>query len=148
MVELGDQSHTVTAVAETLSKTSLGNLEINDKINLERCMKADGRFDGHMVYGHVDTTATCIEKSDQNGSWLFRFTFAPSNDFILVEKGSVCVNGISLTVFDVTDSMFSVAIIPYTYMHTNLHVVEVGSVVNLEFDILGKYVRRMMTQIH
>jgi riboflavin synthase len=139
-----DSSHTVTAIEETLQKTNLGDLKIGAAVNLERCMPANGRFDGHIVQGHVDQTATCISREDKNGSWLYRFAFNPQLGNIVVEKGSVCVNGISLTCFDVADDAFSVAIIPYTYEHTNLKEVGVNSIVNLEFDILGKYMQRLL----
>ena len=134
----------VTAIDETLKKTNLGKLAIGDKVNLERCMPANGRFDGHIVQGHVDQTGICIALEDQNGSWLISFEYDPANNNITVEKGSVCVNGVSLTVVNSKDNGFSVAIIPYTWEHTNFHQLAVGSTVNLEFDILGKYMQRIM----
>jgi riboflavin synthase len=134
----------VTAIDETLKKTNLGKLSIGDKVNLERCMPANGRFDGHIVQGHVDQTGICTALEDQNGSWLISFEYDASTNNITVEKGSICVNGVSLTVVDSKDNGFSVAIIPYTWEHTNFHQLAVGSTVNLEFDILGKYMQRIM----
>lgn len=134
----------VTAIDETLKKTNLGKLSIGDKVNLERCMPANGRFDGHIVQGHVDQTGICTALEDQNGSWLISFEYDASTNNITVEKGSVCVNGVSLTVVNSKDNGFSVAIIPYTWEHTNFHQLAVGSTVNLEFDILGKYMQRIM----
>lgn len=134
----------VTAIDETLKKTNLGKLAIGDKVNLERCMPAHGRFDGHIVQGHVDQTGVCTALKDQNGSWLISFQYDASTNNITVEKGSICVNGVSLTVVNSTDNGFSVAIIPYTWQHTNFHQLAVGSTVNLEFDILGKYMQRIM----
>ncbi len=138
--------HQVTAIDETLQKTNLSGLKEGESVNLERCTPANGRFDGHIVQGHVDQTATCIEKTAQNGSWLFTFQYDPSTHNITVEKGSITVNGISLTVVNSLADRFSVAIIPYTIEHTNLQGVEVGSIVNLEFDIIGKYVARLLAQ--
>jgi riboflavin synthase len=143
VVELNDDIHTVTAIHETIQKTNLNELKIGDRVNLERCMIMNGRLDGHIVQGHVDTTAKCISKIEQGGSWLFTFEHARNKEFITVEKGSICVNGISLTVVDSKINQFSVAIIPYTYEHTNLSNIEVGNHVNLEFDILGKYVAKL-----
>lgn len=144
VVKCNDKLHIVTAIAETLNKTNLGKLKIGDKVNLERCMQMHGRLDGHIVQGHVDTTAECISVIDENGSWKFRFKHPKTIGFITVEKGSICINGISLTVIDSTNDEFSVAIIPYTYEHTNMHQVKTGDLVNLEFDILGKYVAKLM----
>lgn len=144
VVEVGNNVHKVTAIDETLRKTNLGFLQIGDIVNLERCMPANGRFDGHIVQGHVDQTATCIEKTDQQGSWLFTFQYDTSTNNITVEKGSITVNGISLTVVNSQKDKFSVAIIPYTIEHTNLKFVEEGDIVNLEFDIVGKYVSKIM----
>lgn len=137
-------SYAVTAVEETLLKTNLGQLKVGSVVNLERCMVANGRFDGHIVQGHVDQTGVCTQVQERDGSWLFDFEFDSSVGNILVEKGSVCANGVSLTVFDVTDASFRVAIIPYTYENTNFHGLKTGSLVNLEFDILGKYVQRIL----
>lgn len=136
--------YTVTAIAETLRKTTLGNLKVNDTINLERCMVMNGRIDGHIVQGHVDQTATCVEVTDQKGSWLFAFEYDTSAGNLTVEKGSICVNGVSLTVVNSQDNGFSVAIIPYTYEHTNFKQLKKGDQVNLEFDVIGKYVRRYL----
>lgn len=145
VVALDDQSYTVTAIAETLDKSNLGDLKVGDKINLERCTKVGSRLDGHIVQGHVDQIATCVDLNDQEGSWLFTFSYDPlAQGHVTVEKGSVTVNGISLTVVDSRDDRFSVAIIPYTYEHTNLHAVKLGSTVNIEFDIIGKYVARLL----
>lgn len=134
----------VTAIDETLKKTNLGKLAIGDKANLERCMPANGRFDGHIVQGHVDQTGICTGLEDQNGSWLISFEYDAGTNNITVEKGSICVNGVSLTVVNSKDNGFSVAIIPYTWEHTNFHQLAVGKVVNLEFDILGKYMQRIL----
>ena len=136
----------VTAIDETLQKTNLGKLSIGDKVNLERCMPANGRFDGHIVQGHVDQTGICTAIEDQNGSWLISFQYDESSNNITVEKGSICVNGVSLTVVNSRENGFSVAIIPYTWEHTNFHQLSVGSVVNLEFDILGKYMQRILAR--
>ena len=135
-------SYTVTAIVETLSKTNLGLLKVGDKINLERCMVLNGRLDGHIVQGHVDDTATCIQKTDKSGSWEYRFEFHPQFAHLIIEKGSVCINGISLTAFNVTQNTFDVAIIPYTYHHTNIHTINPGSSVNIEYDVVGKYIAR------
>ena len=134
----------VTAIDETLKKTNIGKLNVGNKVNLERCMPANGRFDGHIVQGHVDQTGICTAIDDQNGSWLISFEYAISSNNITVEKGSICVNGVSLTVINSKENSFSVAIIPYTWEHTNFHQLTVGSVVNLEFDILGKYMQRIL----
>ncbi|HAF32554.1 MULTISPECIES: riboflavin synthase [Sphingobacterium] len=144
VVGLNNNQHKVTAIDETLQKTNLAQLRMGDLINLERCTLAGGRFDGHIVQGHVDQTARCIQKKDENGSFIFTFQYDVSKQNITVEKGSITVNGISLTVVDSKDDQFSVAIIPYTLEHTNLQQVEVGSTVNLEFDIIGKYVTKIM----
>ena len=144
VVDINDNIHKVTAIDETLQKSNLNTLKVNQIVNLERCTQANGRFDGHIVQGHVDQTATCIEKTDNNGSWLFTFQYDPALNNITVEKGSITVNGISLTVVNSKMDRFSVAIIPYTIEHTNLKEVEIGSKVNLEFDIVGKYVSKIM----
>lgn len=143
VVELKDNWHRVTAIDETLKKTNLGNIAIGDEVNLERCMQMNGRLDGHIVQGHVDQTGECLSVEDQNGSWLYTFRYKPSVNNLVVEKGSICINGISLTAFNAVDDLFSVAIIPYTYQHTNIKSVKPGTLVNLEFDIIGKYVARM-----
>jgi riboflavin synthase len=144
VVVINDNTHVVTAIDETLQKTSLGNLQVGDVVNLERCTQANGRFDGHIVQGHVDQTAVCIARIDQNGSWLFTFQYDSVLNNITVEKGSITVNGISLTIVNSQIDRFSVAIIPYTIEHTNLQHVDVGTTVNLEFDIIGKYVSKIM----
>ena len=144
VINVSEGSHTVTAITETLEKSCLGGLKINDLVNLERCMQLNGRLDGHIVQGHVDQTAECIELKEMNGSWEYTFSYDPSAGNVTVEKGSITVNGISLTVVNSKDNSFSVAIIPYTYEHTNLQQVKEGDQVNLEFDIIGKYVARLM----
>ncbi|MEZ0609836.1 riboflavin synthase [Fibrella sp. WM1] len=145
VTSLTDTSYTVTAVDETLKKTSLGQLAVGDLVNLERCMPATGRFDGHIVQGHVDQTGTCVNVQDMNGSWLFDFQYDPTVGNITVEKGSICINGVSLTVFDSHDDGFRVTIIPYTYEHTTFCNLRPGHVVNLEFDIVGKYIKKMLS---
>ena len=142
VVKIEDDMYTVTAIKETLEKSNLGGLKIGDKVNLERSMKLGDRLDGHIVQGHVDQKAKCINIVEENGSWMFTFEYKPS-DNITVEKGSVCVNGASLTVVNSKDYIFSVAIIPYTYNNTNFHTFEVGTIVNVEFDIIGKYIGKM-----
>lgn len=146
VVALADATHTVTAIDETLSKSNLGELKAGDLINLERCMQMNGRLDGHIVQGHVDQTAICVEVKELNGSWEYTFQYEASLGNITVEKGSICINGISLTVVNSAADSFSVAIIPYTFEHTNLQQVEKGSTVNLEFDIIGKYVARLLNR--
>ena len=142
--EVTDNRHRVTAVEETLKKTNLVDWQTGVLVNLERCMTFNGRIDGHIVQGHVDATAVCESKKDANGSWEFRFRFPAAFAPLVIEKGSISLNGISLTVFDVTGSTFSVAIIPYTYTHTNIHQLSVGDTANVEFDLIGKYVNRML----
>jgi riboflavin synthase len=144
VIALADGQHTVTAIEETLIKTSLGHLKTGDRVNLERCMQMNARLDGHIVQGHVDQTAICTEFKELNGSWEYTFEYDAATGNVTVEKGSICVNGISLTVVNSQANSFSVAIIPYTFEHTNLQQVREGSVVNLEFDIIGKYVARLM----
>ena len=136
--------HKVTAVEETLKKTNLSAWDKGALVNLERCMMMNGRIDGHIVQGHVDTTAICTDKKDADGSWEFRFQFPPHFAALVIEKGSISLNGISLTVFNVDENSFSVAIIPYTYTHTNIQQVKEGSTVNIEFDMIGKYVNRLL----
>ncbi|HEY5691067.1 MAG TPA: riboflavin synthase [Cyclobacteriaceae bacterium] len=133
----------VTAIKETLSKSNLGELRIGDKVNLERCMLNNGRFDGHIVQGHVDQIGTCISITEEKGSWIFDFEYDPTLKNITVEKGSIAINGVSLTCFNSKTNGFSVAIIPYTFEHTNFHQLKVGDNVNLEFDIIGKYIAMM-----
>lgn len=146
VVKLDDQTHTVTAIQETLEKSNLASLQVGRRVNLERCMLPTGRLDGHIVQGHVDQTAVCVKREELNGSWEYRFKYDTSAGNVTVEKGSVCVNGISLTVVNSTVDEFSVFIIPYTFEHTNLHEVTPGDTVNLEFDIIGKYVARLMNR--
>ena len=134
--------HQVTAIEETLIKTNLNNLRIGDLVNLERCMQMNGRIDGHLVQGHVDATAICKQAIDKDGSWEYAFSFDAAFAPLIIEKGSICLNGISLTVFNVTHDSFKVAIIPYTYHHTNIRLIQSESVVNIELDIIGKYVQR------
>lgn len=133
----------VTAIKETLDKTNLGQLFKDDEVNLERCMPANGRFDGHIVQGHVDQTGICTNIINLDGSWQFDFEYKAGNENITVEKGSICINGVSLTCFNSGLNTFSVAIIPYTYQHTNFNQLKIGDTVNLEFDIVGKYIRKM-----
>ena len=140
----GDK-HWVTVVDESMQKTNLETLNIGDSVNLERCMIANGRFDGHVVQGHVDKTACILSIEDAQGSWLFTFIFDDPNN-LMVEKGSVTINGISLTCFNVSENQFQVAIIPYTYEHTNLGVLKGGDRVNIEFDIIGKYVEKILSK--
>jgi riboflavin synthase len=142
VVKLTENTYTVTAIQETMDKTNLGSWELGSKVNLERCMQLGARLDGHIVQGHVDTTGTCIAVEDLDGSWKFTFEY----DFPqpTVAKGSITVNGVSLTVVDSEPGIFSVCIIPYTLDHTNFHTFQVGTQVNLEFDIIGKYVARLM----
>ena len=142
VTKLEENAHWVTAIKETIDKTDLDIWKVGRKVNLERCMKADDRFDGHIVQGHVDTTAKVVRLEAQEGSWLF--TFEVSNTDLIVEKGSICINGTSLTCFDVRERNFSVAIIPYTYEHTTFHQLSVEDAVNIEFDILGKYIQKMI----
>jgi len=144
VVKIEGNKYVVTAIDETLKRTNLGELSVGDQVNLERCMPANGRFDGHIVQGHVDTTATCSKVTDLKGSWEFEFEHIPSKQNITVEKGSVTINGVSLTVVKSTNNSFSVHIIPYTFEHTNFKNIKPGTTVNLEFDIVGKYVGKLM----
>jgi riboflavin synthase len=139
-----EHTYQVTAIAETLSKTGLMGWKPGDRINLERCLQMNGRLDGHMVQGHVDCTAICIQRLNQQGSWVFRFEFPETFRNLVIEKGSIAVNGISLTCFDVTKKTFSVAIIPYTFNNTNIRDLFPDSLVNIEFDLIGKYVEKMI----
>ncbi|HNU89308.1 MAG TPA: riboflavin synthase [Ferruginibacter sp.] len=141
---LKDGFHQVTAIAETLHKTNLGTWQKGSIVNLERCMQLNGRLDGHFVQGHVDTTAKCLDVVNQNGSWEYRFGFDKSFSSLIIEKGSVTVNGISLTCFNVTRDQFTVAIVPYTYQHTNISRIKTGDTVNIEWDMVGKYVNRLI----
>lgn len=144
VVKVDSDSHTVTAIDETLQKSNLGKLKQGSTINLERCMIANGRFDGHIVQGHVDQTGTVKSVKEANGSWLIDFEYDASLGNVTVEKGSICVNGVSLTCFNSANNSFTVAIIPYTYEHTNFGSLKPGDIVNLEFDIVGKYVKRLL----
>ncbi len=141
---LADGRHRVTAIEETLSKTNLSSWQSGTTVNLERCMVMNGRLDGHIVQGHADCTATCIGKLEKEGSWEFTFQIPTSFAHLIIEKGSVAVNGTSLTCFNVGNDRFTVAIIPYTYTHTSIQQIAEGSTVNIEFDILGKYIERMV----
>ncbi len=139
-------NYDVIAVEETLKRTNLGLLKVNDIVNLERCMPATGRFDGHIVQGHIDQTAVCKKIEDRDGSWLFAFDYDAKPGNITVEKGSITVNGVSLTVVDSVKGSFSVAVIPYTFQHTNFHLLKTGDLVNIEFDILGKYIKAYLRE--
>lgn len=144
VVKIAGNNYTVTAIAETLKCTNLGDLKIGDEVNIERCMPANGRFDGHIVQGHVDSTAICASANNLNGSWEFVFEYAPNIKHITVEKGSITINGVSLTVVNSNVNKFSVHIIPYTFEHTNFKNIRLGTRVNLEFDIVGKYIAKML----
>lgn len=143
VVAIDGDVYTVTAIKETLDKSNIGNLIVGDKVNLERAMLANGRFDGHVVQGHVDQTATCVGLEEQDGSWMFTFEYLPTGN-VTVEKGSITINGVSLTVVNSKENQFSVCIIPYTKEYTTFNTLKVGSKVNLEFDIVGKYVARLL----
>lgn len=150
VVEIKDDTYTVTAIQETLDRSNIGFLEVGSKVNLERSMKMDGRLDGHIVQGHVDQTATCVDVTEADGSWYYTFEYEFDKEmakkgYMTVDKGSVTVNGVSLTVVEPTENSFKVAIIPFTHQLTNFHQIEKGSVVNIEFDIIGKYISRMVT---
>ncbi len=149
VVSLNEGTYTVTAMKETIERSNIGLLKIGDKVNVERSMMMNGRLDGHIVQGHVDQTAECVNIEDADGSWYFTFRYKFDREmakrgYITVDKGSVTVNGVSLTVCNPTDDTFQVAIIPYTYEHTNFHTFKLGTMVNIEFDIIGKYLSRMM----
>lgn len=144
VVQADSDTHTVVAVKETLGRTNLGSIGIGSYLNLERAMPANGRFDGHFVQGHVDQPGTCLDVIDENGSRKFWFSFAAGNDFLIVEKGSICIDGVSLTVVDAEAGKFSVVIIPYTLEHTCFRSLKKGDTVNLEFDVLGKYIMKGM----
>ncbi len=145
VVELKPDAYRVTAINETLNKTSLGLLKTGDEVNLERCLRLNDRLDGHMVQGHVDTTATCVSKIMENGSWKFFFTYTEDEAMVTVPKGSICIDGVSLTVVDSSSEDFSVCIIPYTFEHTTFRNLQPGKKVNLEFDVIGKYVMRYLS---
>lgn len=144
VVSIDNKKYTVTAIEETLQKTNLGNLNVGDSVNLERCMPANGRFDGHIVQGHVDETGTITNIIDNNGSWTYTITYNNTSNNLTVEKGSITINGTSLTVVDSQENSFSVCIIPYTYENTVFKTLKMGDAVNLEFDIVGKYVAKML----
>ena len=149
VVKKTDNTYTVTAIKETLNLSNLGKLKVGDKVNLERSMKMNGRLDGHIVQGHVDQTAICKNVEEADGSWYFTFEYEfdpvkARKGYMTVDKGSVTVNGVSLTVVEPTNNSFRVAIIPYTYEYTNFHQIKVGTTVNIEFDIIGKYISRML----
>lgn len=146
VIAINGDEYTVTAIEETLERTNMNQLKIGDEVNLERCMKADGRFDGHIVQGHVDTVGICSKVVENDGSWDFYFTYN-DNDNTTVEKGSITINGTSLTVCDSEEGMFSVSIIPYTYENTIFKNLKIGDKVNLEFDIIGKYVQKMLSKV-
>ena len=145
VVDINNDSHTVTAVKETLDKSSLKNFKLGDSINLERAMKLGERLDGHMVQGHVDGVAKCLEVNLNQGSWIYKFEFDKSNESLLIEKGSICINGVSLTVFNIVDNKFDVTIIPYTYENTSFKELKKEDLVNIEFDMIGKYLSRFET---
>lgn len=145
VVAIEDQTYRVTAIAETLERTNLSGLKLNDLVNLERCMVAGERLDGHMVQGHVDQIGTCEKIEELDGSWKFHFSYKPQGHNVTVEKGSICINGVSLTVVDSGQGQFSVAIIPYTFEHTSFKQLKAGDHVNLEFDIIGKYIARYLS---
>ncbi len=144
VIDIEGDNYSVTAIDETLQKTNLGKLTEGSKVNLERCMPANGRFDGHIVQGHVDQTGIVTNIIAQEGSWLYDFEYANDGQNVTVEKGSICINGTSLTVFNSGKNTFRVAIIPYTYEHTVFHTLQIGDTVNLEFDIVGKYIKKML----
>lgn len=144
VVAIDGDVYQVTAIAETLAKTHLGSLQVGDAVNLERGMLLNTRLDGHIVQGHIDQTGTCTAIQEEAGSTRFTFQYDPSTGNVVIEKGSITVNGVSLTVIDATRDSFSVAVIPYTLAHTNLQHLQIGSIVNLEFDVIGKYVARLM----
>jgi riboflavin synthase len=147
VIDINGENYTVTAIKETLNRTNLGKLTVGSEVNIERCLKSDDRFDGHIVQGHVDTTATCDEIIEEGGSWKYFFSYAKGEGRVTVEKGSVCINGVSLTVVDSSETSFSVCIIPYTYEHTNFKTLKTGDTVNLEFDIIGKYVAKLLAGV-
>ena len=142
VTEKNKNTHTVTAVKETLDKSSLRNFSVDDLINLERAMKLGERLDGHLVQGHVDGVAKCISVSVNDGSWIYQFEFDVKDEMLLIEKGSICINGVSLTVFDIAENTFKVTIIPYTYENTSFKKLKEGDIVNIEFDMIGKYLAR------
>ncbi|MGI9532474.1 riboflavin synthase [Lutimonas sp.] len=146
VVSLGDSTHTITAIKETIDKSSIGKLKIGDKVNLERAMQLGARLDGHIVQGHVDQIAHCTNVVSSEGSWVYTFEYDNSYNNLTIEKGSITVNGVSLTVVNSQENSFSVAIIPYTYENTNFHQIKINDTVNLEFDVIGKYVARLLVR--
>ncbi|RUA10136.1 MAG: riboflavin synthase [Flavobacteriia bacterium] len=146
VIALGENTHTVTAIQESINKTNLGYIKIGDEINLERAMKLGDRLDGHIVQGHVDQVGKCIKVEETDGSWFYTFTYEEEKDNVTIEKGSITINGVSLTVVNSLENQFSVAIIPYTYENTNFHSIKVNDYVNLEFDVIGKYVARLFNK--
>ena len=146
VVALGENTHTITAIKETIDKSSIGKLNVGDKVNLERAMQLGARLDGHIVQGHVDQVAVCTEVVALEGSWVYTFSYDDTYNNLTIEKGSITVNGVSLTVVNSKEGAFSVAIIPYTYEHTNFHQIDINDTVNLEFDVIGKYVARLMVK--
>lgn len=146
VVSLGEDTHTITAIKETIDKSSIGNLQTGDKVNLERAMQLGARLDGHIVQGHVDQVAICTEIIESDGSWVYSFEYDNTYNNLTIEKGSITVNGVSLTVVNSRENTFSVAIIPYTYENTNFHQIKINDTVNLEFDMIGKYVARLIAK--
>jgi riboflavin synthase len=146
VIALGKNTHTVTAIQESIKKTNLEYIRVGDEINLERAMKLGDRLDGHIVQGHVDQVGKCIKVEETDGSWFYTFTYEEVKDNVTIEKGSITINGVSLTVVDSLKNQFSVAIIPYTYENTNFHSIKVNNYVNLEFDVIGKYVARLFNK--
>jgi len=147
VVAIYDDRHIVTAVDETLVKANLNDLKVGSLVNLERSVSLNTRLDGHMVQGHVDSTILCINKDDKNGSWIFKFQYNQKDDALLVDKGSICINGVSLTLINPSDGTLEVTIIPYTYEHTTFKDIQIGDRANVEFDIIGKYVNKYLSQI-
>ena len=145
VVELNENNYTVTAIKETIDKSNMGNLMVGDKINLERAMVLGERLDGHIVQGHVDQVGKCVRVEEIDGSWIYTFKYDEKLENLTIEKGSITVNGVSLTVVNSEDNKFSVAIIPYTYEYTNFHKIKVNDLVNLEFDVIGKYVAKLLS---
>ena len=146
VIKLGNDAHTVTAIKETIDKSNIGELKVGSKVNLERAMQLGARLDGHIVQGHVDQTAVCTKVKEQDGSWIYTFEYDNTYNNLTIEKGSITVNGVSLTVVNSKQNSFSVAIIPYTYEHTNFHQIKINDMINLEFDVIGKYVARLMAK--
>ncbi len=143
-VRIDGNTHTVTAVEETMKRSNMERLEVGSLVNLERAMKSDGRLDGHIVQGHVDATAKCVKIEELDGSWYFTFQYQSSPEHLLVDKGSICINGVSMTVVSPTLELFSIAVIPYTFEHTNFKTMQIGTIINLEFDVIGKYISKYL----